>query len=250
MQQNRLLAGAGIAALLASLVALLPARVALGVLGLPAGTASGVSGTVWKGSVEHLSLEGIALGPVTWTARPLRLFTGQFAADIEAGLPEGFINGSIGLGLGGTIHVSNLEAAAPLALLAPGASDAGGQIAARFDRLSFTSGRVSAATGTLKIADMALPIPSGGRQLGPGTYEIAFDTPRLEPDEALLGQLHDAGGPLEIAGTVKFTPPRSYELTGTAKPRPDAPAELRDALRMLGPATPDGGHALSLAGSF
>ena len=72
----------------------------------------------------------------------------------------------------------------------------------------------------------------------------------LGPEEPLTGLLSDAGGPLEIAGTVTFTPPRSYELTGKAKPRPEAPPELRNALQMLGPATPDGAHDLSVAGSF
>jgi len=249
MQQNRLLVGAGLAALLFGLIALLPARVAFGVLGLPAGAASGFSGTVWRGTVERLSLGGMALGPVSWNTRPSRLLTGRLTADVEATLPEGFLTGTVGVGLGGTVQVSALEAAAPLALLAPGAA-AGGQVAARFDQLTLESGRIAAAVGNLKVAGVALPIPSGGQQLSPGTYDITFDSPGLGPDEPLVGQLRDGGGPLEIAGTVTFTPPRSYELAGTARPRPEAPAELREALRMLGPATPDGAHAVSLAGSF
>jgi hypothetical protein len=100
------------------------------------------------------------------------------------------------------------------------------------------------------VAGFVLPIQTAGAQLGPGTYSISFDADDLGPDEPLTGALKDAGGPLEIDGIVKIVPPRSYEITATAKTRPDAPAELRDALQMLGPATPDGGHALSLAGSF
>jgi Type II secretion system (T2SS), protein N len=49
---------------------------------------------------------------------------------------------------------------------------------------------------------------------------------------------------------VLITPPGSYELKGKAKPRPEAPPELRNALQMLGPATPDGEHDLTVAGSF
>jgi hypothetical protein len=79
---------------------------------------------------------------------------------------------------------------------------------------------------------------------------VTFAADGLKPGTPLTGVLKDTGGPLEVAGTVKITPPRSYELTGTAKPRPEAPPELRNALQMLGPATPDGSHALSLAGSF
>lgn len=250
MRQVRLLAGAGLAALLLSLVALLPARVLFGALGLPAGAASGLSGTVWNGTAERLSLGGVTLGPVNWNARPSRLLTGQIAADVEATVPEGFVNGTIAVGLGGTIAISDLEAAAPMSWLVPTAGATGGQVAARFDKLAFRAGRVETAKGTLNVAGVQLPIPTAGRQLGTGAYSVAFDAEGLGSEEPLTGQLSDAGGPLEITGTLMFTPPRSYELTGKAKLRPEAPPELRSALQMLGPATPDGSHDLSVAGSF
>ncbi|MBL8202464.1 MAG: type II secretion system protein N [Chromatiales bacterium] len=250
MRQSRLLAGTGLAALLVSLVALLPARVALGVLGLPAGVVAGVSGTAWSGTADRVSLGDVTLGPVRWSARPFLLLTGQAAAAVEATLPEGFLSGTIALRLGGKLVISDLEAAAPLSWLAPAAGAGGGQVAARFDRLALKAGQVVTAIGTLNVAGVVLPIATPGRQLGPGTYSVAFDTEALGPGEPLTGLLTDAGGPLEIAGTVTFTPPRSYELTGKAKARPEAPPELRNALQMLGPATPDGAHDLSIAGSF
>ncbi|MEQ1800499.1 MAG: type II secretion system protein N [Gammaproteobacteria bacterium] len=251
MRQIRLLAGAGLAALLVSLVVLLPARVAFGVIGLPPESASGFSGTLWNGAAQRLSLAGFNLGPVRWQAQPFRLLTGQLAATVDATLPEGFLKGSVALGFGGGIGLSDLEAAAPLSWLAPAAGpSAGGQVAARFDRLALKGGRIQSAVGTLNVAGVVLPIPTAGPQLGPGTYSVKFDADSLGADEPLTGVLSDAGGPLEIAGTVKFTPPRSYELTGKAKPRPEAPPELRNALQMLGPATADGAHDLSVAGSF
>jgi hypothetical protein len=248
MTQVRLLAGTALVALMVFLVALLPARVAFGLLGLPPGAASGFAGTLWTGTVERVAVGGIDLGPVRWDVRLSRLVAGQLAADIEATLPEGFATGTVGVGFGSRLTISGLEAAVPLTLLSPAAT--GGQLAVRFDSLELRGGQVGAAVGTLKVADVVLPLPAAGRQLGAGAYEVTFDAPEVEPGQPLKGQLRDAGGPLEIAGTVTFTPPRSYELAGTAKPRPDAPAEIRQALQMLGPATPDGGHALSLAGSF
>jgi len=250
MRQIRLLAGAGLAALFVFLVALLPARVAVAVLGLPEGAASGVAGTVWQGTAERVSAAGIDFGPVRWNAHPIRLLTGSVAADVEAVLPDGFFNGTVALGLGGKVAIRGLEAAAPLAWLAPAAGAAGGQVAARFEKVDLLAGRVESAVGTLNVAGVVLPIPTAGGQLDPGAYSVAFDAEALEPDEPLSGLLSDAGGPLEIVGTVTFTPPRSYELKGTARPRPEAPPEIRNALQMLGPATPDGAHELSVAGSF
>jgi len=250
MRQTRLLVAASLSALILSLIALLPARVAFGVLGMPATAVTGWSGTVWSGAVQRVSLGNIALGPVLWHVRPGRLLTGQLAAEVQATVPDGFVNATVALSLGGAWSASELEAAAPLAWLAPAMGSAGSQLTARFDKLVVNKGRVEVAVGNLTLAGVVLPIPTAGPQLGPGTYDLAFSADQLGPDELLTGALKDAGGPLEIAGTVTITPPRSYEVTGTAKPRPQAPPELRSALQMLGPATADGSHALSLAGSF
>jgi general secretion pathway protein N len=250
MRQNRLLAGAGLTALVLSLIAMFPARVAVSLLGLPGTSVTGLSGTVWDGAVQRLSLGGLSLGPVRWQVKPSRLLLGQLAADVSATLPDGFLNTTAALSLGGGLAASNLEAAAPLAWLAPAMGDASSQLTARFDRVMIKNGRVETAIGSLQLAGVALPIPTAGPQLGPGTYQLTFNANNLGPADLLSGVLKDGGGPLEIAGAVKITPPRSYEITGTAKPRPNAPPELRNALQMLGPATPDGGHALSLAGSF
>lgn len=250
MPKFRLIAGAGIAALLLSLFALIPAHIGIAAVGLPAGTVSGVSGTVWKGSLQRLAMDGIVLGPVSWEARPSRLILGQLAANVEATLPDGFLTSDVAVSLGGSLSLSDLEGAAPIAWLAPAAGSDGGQLTARFERLEINGERIGTAIGSLTIAGVVLPVPTAGPALAPGNYVITFDAQDLAPDALLTGNVADSGGPLEIAGTVTFTPPRSYELSGTAKPRPEAPAELRNALQMLGPAKPDGSHALSLAGSF
>ena len=118
------------------------------------------------------------------------------------------------------------------------------------ERLDLDASRIATAIGTLQVAGVMLPVPTTSAGLTPGNYVITFDAKDLGPDDLLTGAVTDAGGPLEISGTVTFTPPRSYALTGTAKPRPEAPPELRNALQMLGAAGPDGAHAISLAGSF
>lgn len=250
MRHIRLLAGIGVLSLLLSLVALVPARVGVSTLLGPDSGASGLSGTVWRGTALHLSIAGVTIGPVNWQVKPWRLLRGQVAAAVEATVPDGFLNGTVAFAPGGSIAVDDLEAAAPLALLTPSTGAGGGQVAARLDSLAFEDGHVGTAVGTLKVAGFVLPVPTTGTELAPGTYSIVFDARDLPPDEPLTGTLTDEGGPLEIAATLTLTPPATYEINGTAKPRPGTPDELREALKMLGPATEDGGHALSIAGSF
>ena len=250
MRQFRLLTAVGSIAFLVSLVALLPARVAFALFRVPATAVTGVSGTLWHGEGQRVTVANLTLGPVRWEAKPARLLLGQLAADVGATLPDGFLNATVGLSVTGKVVIGALEAAAPLGWLAPALGGAGSQLTARFDRLVIHGGHVESAIGAVQVAGVVLPIPTTGPKVGPGAYEVSFAADGLKPDMPLKAALKDRGGPLEIVGTVTITPPRSYEVTGTAKARPDAPSELRSALQMLGPATPDGGHALSLAGSF
>ena len=250
MRQIRLIVAAGVASLVFFVVALFPARIGLALLGVPPDIATGVSGTVWNGAAQGLSLAGFALGPVRWHAKPARLLLGQLAAGVEATLPDGFLNATIAVSRGKRVALSDLDAAAPLLWLAPALGRPGSQLTARFERLVVKAGRIETAAGNVQVAGVVLPIPTSGPALAPAAYQVTFAANDLKADEPLTGALKDSGGPLEIAGTVTITPPRSYELNGTAKPRPDAPPELKNALQMLGPATADGGHVLSIAGSF
>lgn len=115
MPRIRLLAGAGLVALLLSLVGLIPAHVALAIFGVPADTVSGVSGTVWRGSFQRLTINNVVLGPVSWQARPSRLLLGRLAGDVEATLPDGFLNTGVAVSLGGSLSLTDLEGAAPVA---------------------------------------------------------------------------------------------------------------------------------------
>ena len=157
--------------------------VVLGVIAYRRRSVGGV-GTAWSGTAERLSLGGVTLGPVSWNLRPSRLLTGQLAADIEATLPDGFANGSIAAGVGGKIAISDLEAAAPLAWIAPAAGAAGGQVAARFEKLAVNGGRVETAKGTLKVAGVVLPTDRRA-PLGAGTYAVAFDAEARNPGNPL-----------------------------------------------------------------
>ncbi len=250
MPRIRLLAGAGLVALLLSLVGLIPAHVALAIFGVPADTVSGVSGTVWRGSFQRLTINNVVLGPVSWQARPSHLLLGRLAGDVEATLPDGFLNTGVAVSLGGSLSLTDLEGAAPVAWLAPATGRDGGQLTARFERVELDGDRVDTAIGSLQVAGVVLPVPNAGPQLAPGDYAVTFDSRDLAPEELLAGKVTDSGGPLEISGTVTFTPPRSYELSGTAKPRPEAPPSLRQALQMWGPADPQGAHAIGFSGSF
>ena len=107
------------------------------------------------------------------------------------------------------------------------------------------------ARGSVRLAGVSLELPGvQGNRAAAGNFELTFDAPEVSAEQPLTADLKDAGGPLELAGTVVLTPPRNYEINGTARPREGAPQALVQGLQMAGPRDGDGRHAISLAGSF
>jgi hypothetical protein len=251
MHSPRFLASLGFAALLVFLVALMPARIVLSIGGLDGGAAVGVTGTPWHGAARRVTVGPVILRDLQWRLEPLGLLRGRIAARIQAKVPDGFVDASIARGFGGRLFVADAELAVPLQLLAPQAVSLGpgGAVSAQIERAEWRGGRIRSVEGRLGLAGVRLPVPQMAN-VAPGTYVIQFDAPELADDAVLTGELRDEGGALEVRGTVRLPSPGNWEATGVAKARPDAPPELKDALRMLGPATPEGGHEFSVAGSF
>src|SRR5262245_59636415 len=64
------------------------------------------AGSVWHGEAQAASFAGFYLGKTDWSLRPLALFRGQLAYQVEAQGPDGFIKGVFGVTPGGKLHVS------------------------------------------------------------------------------------------------------------------------------------------------
>ncbi|RDV24871.1 type II secretion system protein N [Alteromonas aestuariivivens] len=75
-----------VAALIFFLLKYLPASQVLGRVDLPRNMAiSGVSGTIWNGQAELVSVSGLSVTPLNWEIHPLALLVGRVSADIRGG---------------------------------------------------------------------------------------------------------------------------------------------------------------------
>lgn len=250
-RHSRVLLAAGLAVFALALLLRVPA----GVLA-PAFSAAGLSaveyrGTVWRGEARQVAAGTLRLPELSWRLRPASLLAGRLAADIDAGLPGGFFRGRVAAGLGGQLRVQDAEGAAPLAVLAPGAGNLApdGQVAVEISELRWKDDWPRAIVGQVRLGDVAMGLP-GQPAVGQGNFVARFDSPDVAPGELVTGQLEDAGGPVEVRGTVSLAPPRNYEVAGVARARAGTPPELARALELAGPRTPDGGNQFSLSGSF
>lgn len=222
----------------------------------PAFSAAGLAaveyrGTVWRGEALQVAAGSLRLPQVSWRLRPASLLAGRLAADVEVEVPGGFFRGRVAAGLGNRLLVQDAEGAAPLAVLAPAAGRMApdSRVVLEIGELSWKDEWPRAVVGEVRLGEVALGLP-GQASLGRGDFVARFDAPEVARGEIVTGQLEDAGGPVEVRGTVSFAPPGDYEVAGVARARAGSPPELARALELAGPRTPDGGHQFALTGSF
>ena len=248
------LAIAGLASLVICLLVLLPAQLAGQLAEALAGVRAGNwSGTLWRGEVLALQAGQLRVNRASWTLSPLRLLTGRLSATLDAELAGGFARGQLGIGLGKLLEIEDFQAVLPLSALPlpRGLAPAGGQLSVDVERLLIEDGWPESAVLSVQLADLPLTIPGVGRAEAPlGRFEATIAQPEIAPEEPVIATVRDRGGALELAGTLTLKAPSSYELNGVARARDGAGRALEQALNLLGPRTPDGGHEISIAGSL
>lgn len=234
----------GVLTLVVGIVVLFPARTALDWFA-PAGlSVSGAKGTIWSGSAVGAQANGLYLSDLNWRMRPLRLFLGEIAFDLDGVPGNGFVEAELALDIGGAVEARDLVASVSLSGFRHlvGIPGLDGDATLRFERLLLQGGSPAAADGTVEVANLLLPelsvTPIGG-------YRGEFFTQQ----DGIVAALEDTDGDLDIAGSFRLAPNGSYQLIVQAVPKAQATARVRERLRQI-PANERGQHELRIEGQF
>lgn len=239
----------GVGAFVIFALVTLPASVVLSRLGSAGVSATGVSGSIWNGKAQVLQVSGAQIGSVEWDLHVLPLFTLHLNADVKVTRVDGFAATGLSVGPGGKVTLKGLTASLPIsALNNPQLNGWGGQLNAKFARLSLEKGWPTEVDGTLDAVDVTGP---PRRPANVGGYRIVFD-PAASTAEMLQGAISDAGnGPLQINGTMRLkAADRSYEIDALVGTRANTPQNLARALEFLGPPDAQGRRQFSMAGGL
>jgi general secretion pathway protein N len=238
----------GVGAYLVFALITLPAKVVLTYFAPDDLKAAGVSGSAWHGRAQFVQYGVTNLGSLEWDVHPLALLTGRVRADVRLRRLDGFVESELTMAPGNRVTFVDLSAALPLSALpsniAPGGW--GGTVNAKLARLALVEGWPVAAEGTVEAINLMSP---GQRAIEIGSYRITFPAGQASED-TLVGTLNDIGGPLQVSGTLQLKPDRSYVVEGLIATRPDAPSNVNQALRYLGPADAQGRRPFTFAGSI
>jgi len=203
---------AGIAVFLVVLVLYLPAGWFASRLP-PQVQCAAIGGTVWQGECLGLRYQGALLGDATWNVSAGRAFTGRLAGDFELRGAALNARADLDTNFSGVGELRNVRLGVALdpALLPQLPRDQRGTFNAELARLELAAGPTPRAIeGRIEARDLR---QVGAQPMDLGSYEVTFDgsTP---PDGAPVGKLRDLGGPFQVEGTVKLTPPNAYLVQG------------------------------------
>jgi general secretion pathway protein N len=247
MKRKLVLAAATLLLFLVFLVALLPASVALGWFSSPGIGFSGISGTIWSGSVAQVNAGGIALGRLQWSDGSVAGLIGRPAWDIELDRPDGFVRGRIAIRSGSTLYLDDMDAVGSLnslASLLPLYGTEGG-VTARIDRLEVEDGQIVLIKGRVVLSKIKTNALKSGDL---GSIELIFPGDDAGPR---TGQVTAMDGPLQLRdGQIRIGADGSYEIDGRVAPTSDAPSEIVDAMQFFGSPDSEGFRQFSQAGAL
>jgi general secretion pathway protein N len=234
-----------LATLIAGLIIEFPARVAYRLAANPHMAVSGIQGSVWSGNAREFSTNGVYLRDISWRIKPWRLFTGKVTYAVTASPVSGFFETEARIGLGGSITLINLTAAVPVAMLERAARIPGvrGQANIKLERLELNDGSTTALDGMINIEGLVIPAVDRSSL---GGFQIEFFTQR----DGIVASVEDTEAVLDLAGSLRINPDKSYAFLGYVVARGNTPEGLASRIKRLPQMDVAGQHELRLEGSY
>lgn len=242
----------GLMAVLAFAFATLPATVLAGRIARYGVHATMLSGSIWNGRAQGLTLRSIPVGNLRWQLRPLALLGGRVAGTLDLDRTDGKVHTGFSASLGGALRFDGLSASLPIEALAalPLGLPRGwrGRLAGQFETVEVEGYWPTVLRGTLDLDGLLAPPPRG---VAIGSYHLEVPDPQAAAAEGRLhARVTDKDGPVSFQGRLTLGRDRSFLLEGTLAPRGSSPPELARSLALLGPADAGGRRPVSVSGTF
>jgi len=226
-------------------VALFPARVAYHWFAPPDVRLTGIEGTIWSGRASEGQAAKLYLRNLRWAFRAQDLLRGRLMYRLSVDPAGGFLEGEAGISLGGRLVLRNIEGGMAIGALQQVLATPGidGTVRLRLAELEVDGGTPIALAGTVDVSGLT----ARGLSPGPvGDFRAQFAT----TPEGIVGSIEDVAAMLDVAGSIRITPDRTYVLAGLVAPTPTTPVTVVDQLRFLGSPNNRGQREFRFEGRF
>jgi general secretion pathway protein N len=234
-------------ALLAVMVWTAPAELAYRYVQPRLGTiaVSGISGSLWQGQAQRVSLLQQPLGALDWQIDRWNSLLGNPSGRVN--LRGAQIRGGASFAQQGDIlRASAISGEFPASLLAPALDIPGllllGTVSLDFPQAELEAGVLKSLDGRAVWRDLGI---TGGAEARMPGIEAIF---KPAADGSIEGSMHDLGGTLAVDGRVVLRDGRFHTETKLWLREPN-PA-LEEALKFVGERTADGGSLLRIDGEL
>jgi hypothetical protein len=171
-----------------------------------------LGGSVWQGECLGLEYQGGRLGDATWNLSPGGALTGRLAGDVDVRGTGLSLRAQLNLAFDRSGELRDVSARIPLdpAVIPRFSAQQRGTVSAELGRLVLAAGGFpSQAEGIVELHEFRQVSP---RPFPLGSYRLTFDGSTSA--EGLEGRLEDIGGPFDVEGIVKLSPPNLYTGRG------------------------------------
>ncbi|WP_088213092.1 type II secretion system protein N [Shewanella sp. Shew256] len=231
----------GVLVYLVFLLALFPASVAVRLAPLPANVGiSGVSGSIWSGSIETLNLQQRQLEQVRWELSPWALFLGKVKLDFQVGSRATPVSakGLITWSMGG-ISAQGLRFEAPDSFLIgnaklPFRTEINGEVSLLVETLEQGKPWCEQLSGKLFLNQTNVKNQFGNYPLG----NIELGLSCVEGKAQLATD--ESKNQLGIIGTLQLDEGNMIKVAAKIKETNEQPEDMRKSLGMLGKRGSDG----------
>lgn len=213
-----------------------------------------VSGTVWRGRAQRVTLQGVAVGPVEWKVDPWRLLGGRLAVVTEIASDnavadlEGVTEAALSPGGTLTVERADLRAGAEWAFaLAALPIAPTGSLHLEIEHLELDAGSLPRVGARLRWLEAGVTYP---QPYDLGTYTLELHHQPADAPEFILGDISDQGSPLHVRGQLRVDAGGQYNLDLNVSTEDSAPDDLKRVLPLLGPAGADGSVNIRRTGSI
>ena len=203
-----------------------------------------VSGTLFSGKAEHVVIRGLAMGPVTWSLRPLPLLLARLEYRFDLNDPAFRGKGVVGAGLDGHVYFHDLQVELkpdPLVnRFSPLPVKTSGDMRLMIESMDFVDGFPRELTGHVNWTDARIVEP------------VAMSMGRVEAtlhSEANSLVCHLSGvGETTLSGDFSLTQGGDYRLNLLLTPGTEVSSDIVEGLKTFGQARPGGAYQITDSG--
>ncbi|MFK5913450.1 MAG: type II secretion system protein N [Woeseiaceae bacterium] len=190
----------------------LPASLVISNIDLPREVrTSSVSGTLWSGKINDVSVSGISLGEMSWELHPLALLIGHVSTDVSFHRQSEFITSAVVLSLSGSVELEETRFNLDISSLRPLTYGLPvtylGQASGYFPSVYFLKNEHVGINGKLTITGLEITSP---QQQNFGDFSVVL---KAENEGLTSGKVKVINSPLNVNGDLTLSKTGHFNST-------------------------------------